>query len=467
MASTDDPDPFADLSDEDADALLDRVIQRASERDDIDEDGLLARIANQTTSRREALAGLAGGALLGGGAASQLVEPASAGSTQSGTVGTTTNPVDVVADDASVNDLATAGRAGEVFVYKRSGTVYAVNKGGVVDSGSNAATVIQSAIESLPSPATNIHSGTVYLTEGEYTIDSPIKIYGNTNLVGTGIGEGPNASGTTLASSGFNGNVIEYGPFDNARYFASVRWMRIQGASGDTSGHGIYSDNSGTGPPRDLHLAHVFTAGCAQDGMNFDYAHGYRITDCLSEKNDRDGIRILGGDEAWVLNTYPSSNTGNGLVMECREGFAWVGTFENGGDGVRLTKATNTNAQQNFVRGISYNNTGDGVYIDNSVRHDVSVLAYNNGGYGYHLDGTNNSVIRTGGGAGHSNTSGFINRQGTTKRNLINGLGRNAGDPSSGGVWNGNGFEGAVVRDTTNANTYIYNNGGWSQIASA
>lgn len=52
-------------------------------------------------------------------------------------------------------------------------------------------------------------------------------------------------------------------------------------------------------------------------------------------------------------------------------------------------------------------------------------------------------------------------------RYTLDGLGVNSGDPSAGGVWNGNGYEGVIVRDTTNANTYIYNNGGWSQIASA
>lgn len=52
-------------------------------------------------------------------------------------------------------------------------------------------------------------------------------------------------------------------------------------------------------------------------------------------------------------------------------------------------------------------------------------------------------------------------------RCVANGLGYNAGDPSAGGDWNTNGYEGVVIRDTTNANTYLYNNGTWSQIASA
>ena len=52
-------------------------------------------------------------------------------------------------------------------------------------------------------------------------------------------------------------------------------------------------------------------------------------------------------------------------------------------------------------------------------------------------------------------------------RTVQNGVGRNGGDPSTGGDWNGNGFEGLLVRDTTNDDTYLFNAGGWSQIASA
>lgn len=63
--------------------------------------------------------------------------------------------------------------------------------------------------------------------------------------------------------------------------------------------------------------------------------------------------------------------------------------------------------------------------------------------------------------------AGVYKNGGTIKRIVRNGRGVNDGDPSAGGQWNGHGYEGLIVRDTTNANTYIYNNGTWSQIASA
>ena len=54
-----------------------------------------------------------------------------------------------------------------------------------------------------------------------------------------------------------------------------------------------------------------------------------------------------------------------------------------------------------------------------------------------------------------------------TNHLVVNGLAYNAGDPASTGQWNGEGYEGLTVRDTTNTNTYLYTNGAWSQIAAA
>jgi len=62
--------------------------------------------------------------------------------------------------------------------------------------------------------------------------------------------------------------------------------------------------------------------------------------------------------------------------------------------------------------------------------------------------------------------STIINNGGAT-RSIVNGTSTNAGDPSTTGQWSGAGVEGVTVRDTTNSNTYIYNNGVWSQIASS
>lgn len=49
-------------------------------------------------------------------------------------------------------------------------------------------------------------------------------------------------------------------------------------------------------------------------------------------------------------------------------------------------------------------------------------------------------------------------------RTVLNGIGKNAGDPSSAGDWNGNGVEGVVVRDTSNTDLYQYINGSWVEL---
>lgn len=95
---------FEDVSDGEVDALLDRVIERAQERDDIqiNEGGLLARLASQPASRRQALKALGAGAAVGvtGGAAStEFVGQADAGTQQEGTQGEAGRPIDVVAED--------------------------------------------------------------------------------------------------------------------------------------------------------------------------------------------------------------------------------------------------------------------------------------------------------------------------------------------------------------------------------
>jgi len=98
-----------------------------------------------------------------------------------------------------------------------------------------------------------------------------------------------------------------------------------------------------------------------------------------------------------------------------------------------------------------------GVYCDDCA--DVTMTDVN-------LHGNANNDLRAGG--TDTKVSGRWSSlfDGGT-RTVLNGKGENAGDPSSTGDWNGNGYEGVIVRDTTNNNTYIYNAGAWSQIASA
>jgi hypothetical protein len=69
---------------------------------------------------------------------------------------------------------------------------------------------------------------------------------------------------------------------------------------------------------------------------------------------------------------------------------------------------------------------------------------------------------------GNNIISGLVHKAGGIidggPRNLFNGVGENSGEPSSTGDWNGNGFDGAIVRDTSNNQTYIFIRGSWHQL---
>ncbi|WP_256394123.1 hypothetical protein [Natronoarchaeum rubrum] len=104
----------------------------------------------------------------------------------------------------------------------------------------------------------------------------------------------------------------------------------------------------------------------------------------------------------------------------------YVAAVGNGGDGVDVTGS----ATRNVLFGIAQANTNSDLAIGSSP---VDTVWWGR--------------------------AGSLNYGGT--RTLINGVGRNSGDPSSGGDWNGNGREGVKVYDTTNSTKYWYVNGSW------
>lgn len=94
-----------------------------------------------------------------------------------------------LADAADVGSGgSSAVQQADYVVYKDSGgTINAAGTRGLTNvSGSDAATVIQNAITNLPSNDAAEHVGLVYITSGEYTIDSDITVYAGTRLVGSG-----------------------------------------------------------------------------------------------------------------------------------------------------------------------------------------------------------------------------------------------------------------------------------------
>ena len=132
------------------------------------------------------------------------------------------------------------------------------------------------------------------------------------------------------------------------------------------------------------------------------------------------------------------------------------------GNTVRYTSnATSTAGNTLMLVNVSDSRLADNHVIDERASLDSITNAYRiadtaNGNAGETIIKDNTAV----------GTSGASHNVDLTYPYLrFNGLGYNAGDPNTTGQWTGNGIEGLVVRDTTNANTYLFNNGGWSQIA--
>jgi len=379
------------------------------------------------------------------------------------------------------------------IIFKKDGDIFARNgdSGNIEFSGTDFATVVNNAIEDLPNyGSAETHSGLIFIKEGVYTVSTPIQLYENTKIVGIGYGGDPSSGGTVLkAADSFNNNIIEYGPFGNNRYFAELRNIGLNGNNlNNTSGHCIFSDNSGAGEPRDLHLINVFAIRAAEDGAHLENAHGATISDCLFESSGRHGLYLgPNGVEPRLSNVAAilsgMAETGHGVMILTDRASGNIMVRSAGGDGVHIGSATVQPVELN-LQIVSKNNDNYGVY-DNSMHSTIRATCRGNGSTGYYVDRVYNLIFvqATGnGGYGvdasssdycvietgdlYNNTSGKINGPAGVGRTVVNGLGQNAGDPNTTGKWNGNGYEGLIVRDTVNANTYIYNNGTWSQIAS-
>jgi hypothetical protein len=112
---------------------------------------------------------------------------------------------------------------------------------------------------------------------------------------------------------------------------------------------------------------------------------------------------------------------------------------------------------------------GDG-NISNMI---ISNNIVDGGSQADHFVGRGSSITIEDSTIANNEVSGLVNARygnlvgsGQATRVNLDGVGYNSGDPSVGGDWNGNGREGIIVRDDINGNTYIYNNGTWTQIAS-
>ena len=148
-------------------------------------DELERQVRDGGVSRRDMLAGLGmlgGGALLGGGAASQAIQPASAATGESGTIGTASSPVDVEAQDINAVALHTEQLSGAVAgndtITNLAGTNLSIDSNGNLNaSGGGTSVDVEDDGTTVVSGASAINMATNLIVsddgDGTVTVDGP------------------------------------------------------------------------------------------------------------------------------------------------------------------------------------------------------------------------------------------------------------------------------------------------------
>jgi len=224
---------------------------------------------------------------------------------------------------------------------------------------------IQAAIDYVNA----LGGGSVALMTGTFWVNVTIYLRGKVGLVGQGV------SATQLrAIVGLEANILEWSPIVN-EYFAYVANMDIHGDASGTVGHGIYTTDNDGGEANDFWADHVWVWYCAQDGWNFEYNWGYKITNCLSEYNEGYGMVFSGtGHQNTVTNTFIAYSEGlYGLFLNSYDTVIHGCTiFGNMQHGIYVQRSDNILDSNKIIgNSASAANTYHGIYIDSSAHSTI------------------------------------------------------------------------------------------------
>lgn len=307
---TDTNDTGGELTDEQADALLDRLLERAEEREDVDPGEV-----RQNFSRRSMLGAMAGAAGLGALAGNS----AAAGSwgSASGSAGTESKPfTDLWARDGHFQSVELGGETRTVWPSGGGGAAATVvvaasdasDTGGAdyVCDGTDDQAEINSAFTDLPAVG-----GSVALTEGTFNITASVTPSASSTLVGQGYGT------RLFAVAGFNGNVIE-----NSNNHVDLTGFRVDGNAANQTPTGNFEDQVG-----------IYNAGG-------DYVHAHELT---VENTVGSNFRSEGANLYIRVHDSLFDNT--------------TGTLDNRADGISLSESGTSGRAlitNNIVRNCSH-----------------------------------------------------------------------------------------------------------------
>lgn len=397
------------------------------------------------------------------------------------------------------DELYTEARGPKTVIRNDGGTYRADGPTGEIASGTDLGAVLQSVHDNLTTP------GWVHIQAGDYD-QSTQPTFSKDGIVLTGAGPGSTSITATAAINSFV-KVARTGA--NIARAPTVRELQFLGNGNAT--HALHIETSEEGLVEKVRVENTtgaaFYATSTEGSVytdNWSFKR-IRVEDAEGFKFEPGASQIVSDCELQAVSVLRpgSGNWGAEMLetqrVEIKDFF--TGSSSDFAGGIRFTNPNTAgkDAAGNKVEqfGIEDRSTGDdaiGVKFDGQDnasflrRNDVSHIRANSGGDIVELVDAGAGNVRSirvrqvlgpatmtiGSGVAnakvwwHDETAdplSDISDNGT--RTLINGLGYNSGSPATGGDWNGNGIEGVAVRDTTNSNTYLYNNGTWSQIASS
>lgn len=249
-----------------------------------------------------------------------------------------------------------------------AGTIYArpaPNSGLSAYSGADAATVIQNAVNALPTSG-----GLVHLRASTYTINSTIRLKGNMILQGEGMSVAEVGDHhATLLQAGHDIDILYLATSGAEVGSVVLRDFAIMGVGAGATKDGIHFEGSASYPITCSRLFNVYVSNC-YDGIFFHYAKHSMLIFVGALNNVHDGI-YLGSDSfnSSLYNCGFASNGNHALEI----GNCNVVTLEgcqietSGANGVFAYCSAGTSAALVIINSFIQNNTKEQLRIKSAT----------------------------------------------------------------------------------------------------
>jgi len=199
-----------------------------------------------------------------------------------------------------------------VYQHRFSGTTYICaarqdDRGWVlVSHGTDARTVIQAAINALPTAG-----GKIFIRAGTYTLTLAIDLRQHLIIEG----EGPEATVITVANNA-NCDGMRFTIPADTHVMLTIRNLTLTGnRTNNVTGRGI-NIAPAAGVLLDVHIIACYVCQWSEDGVYNSTPGGCIIDRCWIEFNDGDGVHFNGADGGWIFHTKISANIEHGVHVD-------------------------------------------------------------------------------------------------------------------------------------------------------